>query len=422
MGKTALALGGGGAKGAYEIGVWKALRELHISVDLVTGTSVGALNGAMVVQGDYASAERLWQEVRTRDVLDMNVEKDAPQSGSEKIRTVSLFAREIWEGGADTTPLRKLLEHYVDEEKIRCSPVDFGLVTVTLPELKPVCLFKEQIEPGRLIPFMMASSAFFPAMRPQKIDGVSYADGGMYDNVPVDMAIRRGADFVIAVDLKSPGLRQKHDESVPVQWIISKRNLGSLLLFDQENSRKLIQLGYLDTMRSFGKLEGTLFAFYPGEKGKVLQQGELFTRLYAAVRPDSMEKADMLRLRILRRMRRLSQTRDPSGVILAGLELAGEAVGLSPLGVYTLKNLCAQIQKICWETPPVPESITGRIETAQELFKRAEGKTIAASLAGMIRQATKDKSIRNSLWLLANLFPGPFMAGLIAVAYEEDRC
>ena len=56
----ALVLSGGGAKGAYEIGVWKALRKLNIKIDIVTGTSIGAINGAFVVQNKYYRAKRIW--------------------------------------------------------------------------------------------------------------------------------------------------------------------------------------------------------------------------------------------------------------------------------------------------------------------------------------------------------------------------
>ena len=54
--KRAVVLSGGGAKGAYEIGVWKALRRLSINYDIVCGTSVGALNGVLMVQKDYFKA------------------------------------------------------------------------------------------------------------------------------------------------------------------------------------------------------------------------------------------------------------------------------------------------------------------------------------------------------------------------------
>ena len=53
---TALVLGGGGAHGAYQIGVWQALKEHNIQFEIITGTSVGALNGALILQGDMEKA------------------------------------------------------------------------------------------------------------------------------------------------------------------------------------------------------------------------------------------------------------------------------------------------------------------------------------------------------------------------------
>lgn len=65
----AIVLGGGGTKGSYEIGVWKALLELGISYDIVTGTSIGAINGALMVMGDYKRAVSLWQKLDFHDVI-----------------------------------------------------------------------------------------------------------------------------------------------------------------------------------------------------------------------------------------------------------------------------------------------------------------------------------------------------------------
>ena len=61
MEKTAVVLAGGGSRGAYQIGVWKAMRELHIDYQLVAGTSVGALNGALMVQQEYDKALQVWE-------------------------------------------------------------------------------------------------------------------------------------------------------------------------------------------------------------------------------------------------------------------------------------------------------------------------------------------------------------------------
>ncbi|MBQ9938060.1 MAG: patatin-like phospholipase family protein, partial [Oscillospiraceae bacterium] len=68
--KRAIVLGGGGSRGGYHIGVWKALRELGIDYQMVTGTSVGALNGAIMAQNDFESAVKMWENLTTCDVLD----------------------------------------------------------------------------------------------------------------------------------------------------------------------------------------------------------------------------------------------------------------------------------------------------------------------------------------------------------------
>ena len=60
--KRALVLSGGGGRGAYQIGVWKDLSELN-DFDIVAGTSVGSLNGALIVQDSYKLAESLWQNI-----------------------------------------------------------------------------------------------------------------------------------------------------------------------------------------------------------------------------------------------------------------------------------------------------------------------------------------------------------------------
>ena len=70
--KVGLVLCGWGGKGAYQIGVWKALKEAGIKPAAISGTSVGALNGAMMILDDYAAAEHIWQNIKTDDVLSLN--------------------------------------------------------------------------------------------------------------------------------------------------------------------------------------------------------------------------------------------------------------------------------------------------------------------------------------------------------------
>ena len=114
--KTALVLSGGGSRGAYEAGVWQALTELGRKIDIVTGTSVGAINGAMVVQGDLELTVKLWREIETHMVFDV----------SEGMQPIQYAKEIITNKGAGTSGLKKLLKQYINEEAVRNSPIDFG--------------------------------------------------------------------------------------------------------------------------------------------------------------------------------------------------------------------------------------------------------------------------------------------------------
>ena len=94
MGKKAVVLGGGGSRGSYQVGVWKALRELDFDYKIVTGTSVGALNGALMVQNDYELAQKMWQKLKTRDVMDVAV-TDKIEGRKDLTSKVSAFISEI---------------------------------------------------------------------------------------------------------------------------------------------------------------------------------------------------------------------------------------------------------------------------------------------------------------------------------------
>ncbi|WP_455528075.1 patatin-like phospholipase family protein [Huintestinicola sp.] len=76
--KFSLALCGGGGKGAYQIGVWKALKELDMAKDLeaVSGTSVGALNAVLIALGDFENAQRIWKNIRPETLLSLSTSNE----------------------------------------------------------------------------------------------------------------------------------------------------------------------------------------------------------------------------------------------------------------------------------------------------------------------------------------------------------
>lgn len=257
--KIGFVLSGGGSRGAYEAGSWQALTELGIEIDIVTGASVGAINGAMVCQGDLENTIRLWKEIETHMIFDL------PEDS-----TFADYAKEMLNGGAGTTGLRALLEKYIDEDRVRNSPIDYGLVVVERAGFKTHYLTKNEIPKGQLIDYILASSSVFPAIHPHEIDGIEYIDGGYADVLPVGLAIDLGAERVIAVKLNATGILRRAPlrRTRYLKMIESAWNLGSTLVFDTKNSKRIMRLGYLDTMKAFKVFDGSYFAFAKGTFSK----------------------------------------------------------------------------------------------------------------------------------------------------------
>lgn len=238
-GKTALVLGGGGSRGAYEIGVWQALNELGIQIDIVTGTSIGAVNGALVAQNDFDIAKKNWKELEEGSIIELT-EKDQ---------------------------LRNILEKNLREDVIRSSLTEYGIVTVEFPSFKSHCMFIDEIPEGELIDYILASSACFPMINPYEINDKKFIDGAYFDNVPVEMALKKGAKNVIAVDLDSIGIVRKeaYEDAEFLKIISCKWPLGSCSAFKTNNTKRLMRLGYLDAMKEFNVYVGEKFTFIKGE-------------------------------------------------------------------------------------------------------------------------------------------------------------
>ncbi|MGC2871681.1 patatin-like phospholipase family protein [Ihubacter sp. mB4P-1] len=271
--KTALVLSGGGSRGAYQCGVWQALTELGVQIDIVIGVSVGAINGAMVMQGDPIKTANLWREMETDMVFDI----DAKAQLQDYVKEFLLNR------GAGTSGLQSLLREYVNEEDIRRSPVDFGLVTVEIPSMRPHYLWKEDIPRGQLYDYITASASAFPAVHPIEIDGRYFIDGGYADNLPVAMALEKGVTEVIAVYLDAVGrFRPEELKQVPnLTFIESKWDLGDFLTFDKANARRILRIGYLDAMKTFGVFDGAYYTFIKGAfTGRLLRQADHAAKIF----------------------------------------------------------------------------------------------------------------------------------------------
>ena len=263
---TGLVLGGGGSRGAYEIGVWRAARELGVEFDVVTGTSIGALNGALVVQGDYDFAVDMWEHMDYQAVMSHLSSEDFETAEGTRRAFKTALREIVADGGMEIGPLEELVRTHLDEEKIRSSPKKFGIVTVEIPSLRAVEMAKEQIPEGQMADYLLASAACYPAFKPRTIDGKSYVDGGYRDNLPIDLAIELGVSEVWAVDLKALGhVPERLLYDIPVRYIRSYWDLGIFLTFDPARIRRNMELGYLDALKTLGRLDGLAYALKEGE-------------------------------------------------------------------------------------------------------------------------------------------------------------
>lgn len=262
--ETALVLGGGGAKGAYEVGAIAALDELGIKAGSVFGTSVGALHAAMYAQGSMDAAAALWDNIRLSDVVSeesLAIADDAENIFDHPEKLLEFITRYAQKKGVDVSPLMDILHKLIDEDKIRRSGVHLGIVTTRFPSLAMVEKQLEEMETGSLIDWLMASASCFPIFPMKQVGGDRYIDGGFCDNTPVEMAVRSGARDIVAIDIGKHRSHTQYDRRPNITYIRTSQPLGGLLTLDSALSSRNRILGYNDVMRAFGRMRGVSYSF-----------------------------------------------------------------------------------------------------------------------------------------------------------------
>lgn len=349
--KRALVLGGGGARGAFEIGVWKALHELNYHPDIVAGTSVGALNGALLLQGKVEQAEKMWKEIETANILEYEFPLSI-DSFQEYQRTLSgFFIRAVRQRGFSSRPLKKMIDNYLEnEEAIRDQEIIFGLSVTNYNTRESEYFFLKDIPEGELNDYLLASSSLYPAMKKTYINGTPYIDGGYWNNMPIKMVLDKNPDEVIVVDVQGAGLTKKvhylnHNK---VLWIGTKWSLGDLLLFHQARTELNIQLGYCETMKLAERYKGFWYTFEKEELTaehqsfylalNELLKGEREQQLYNYVTKEHNQR-DFLKECIDKWEKEI----DEKNLSLALMELAGKSFRILPRKIYQVKEFHEEI-------------------------------------------------------------------------------
>lgn len=353
-----LALEGGGAKGAFHIGAVKALLENGYEFDGVVGTSIGAFNGALISQGDFEKAYDLWINMEPSMLFDIEDEcmRNIVHNGltKETIKYISSRTINLIENrGIDTSKMRRVLYENVDEYKLRTSNIDFGMVTVSIPDFNPVEVYKEDIPAGKIRDYIMAS-ANFPGFKLYPIDGKYYIDGGIYDNCPVNLLIRKGYKDVIAVRTsKNDKFSNIVNKDVRIRSIIASEDLGNALIFDNDLIRRNITLGYFDAIRMVKNLKGRKYYIEPFEEvfffdilnnipeNVILQIGE-------TLKVPQMDSKRMLFEKIIPTIAdllKLPNTATYEEIFIGLLEVIAEKKSVEKFNIYSINEFIDAIEK-----------------------------------------------------------------------------
>lgn len=275
-----IAFEGGGARGAYQIGAVKLLLERKYNITAALGTSIGAINAAMIAQDKFKEAYDMWENLSYSTVFDIDDRKLLTTSKIKiDLDIVKYLSGKLKDavktGGVSTEKMKELISKYVDEDEIRKGKVLYGLVTYSLTDRKSRELFIEDIPKGKLANFIMASGNL-PGFKKQEIDGKIYIDGGVENNCPINMLIAKQYKNIFAIrtgsiwkakDIKE--IRARKD--LNITFIEPKNKLSHILNFDKKTLNELLKLGYFDAQKAIDKLDGYNFYFRPISEEKIFE-------------------------------------------------------------------------------------------------------------------------------------------------------
>lgn len=360
-----LVLEGGGARGAYQIGAWRALRESGITIRGVSGTSVGALNGALVCMGDLEKAEEVWENISYSQVMSVEdefmegiIKRDFKKMTQAEVIKNSL--RYLANGGIDVTPLRELIAGHIDENKIRYGGVDFFFQVFSVTGMKELDVEAKEVPDGQIADMVLAS-AYFPVFKKEKINGSKLIDAGMFNNVPVNSLVDRGYTDIISIRIYGIGLERKVKlpEGVTVTEIAPRVELGSILEFDSKRSRKNMTIGYYDAMRVLYGLKGKIY-YIDSELGEreclslLAAPADKYARYLEKYEIEAEEELSVYR-NVLEKLLpaiaadlKLEKNWNYQELYLSMLEASAKLLRVQKYRIYTERELLAEVRRK-WE-------------------------------------------------------------------------
>lgn len=330
-----LALQGGGARGAYQIGAYYAFKKKHIKFNGVCGTSIGAFNGALIASGKEKELLHFWANASIGEILGFDKEFISKKIKHEYDFSylklgIKNFGQIMKSHGIATDGLKQVLDTYLEDDLLLKSKMDFGICTIRVKDLKPLYIFKENMNPEKIKDYILAS-CYLPFFKMEKkVDNHYYLDGGFYDNTPINMLIEKGYKKIYVVEL-NPLLninRKPKNKNVEIIKITPKRSLGGVLIYDNETLKENIKMGYYDTLRVIKNLDGYHYCF----KSKSNYFYDFITR--------------KVNQKLLRRVYGFFRVKNNKEAVIKALEYVMQKENMDYYKVYKPYKMIKQVKKI----------------------------------------------------------------------------
>lgn len=365
-----LVLEGGGARGAYQVGAWKALWEAGVKIKGMAGTSVGALNGALICMDDFDKARQIWETISYSRVMDVD-DQLMDQLMSFRLKSLPVVSlseviagakRILKDRGFDIAPLRSLIEEVVDEDSIRSSSRELYVVTYSLSDRQPLVVNVKEAPEGEIADMLMAS-AYLIGFRREKLGGKYYMDGGGINNVPADVLIEKGYKDIIILRIYGYGVDTERKLEVPedvsLYHVAPRQELGGMLEFDRKRARRNMLLGYFDAQRMLYGLAGRIYYLDASEK-EAYYFDKMMTEIHLLLtwlKPERADKGDLEAVQggyriytekvmpALAKELKLKPGWDYKDLYLSLLEALAKQFRISRFKIYTVEELLGLIYR-----------------------------------------------------------------------------
>lgn len=258
--KVGLVLSGGGGKGAYELGVWKAIKELGIDkyITAVSGASIGAMNAMLFAQNDYEEALNMWREVTLEKLLPINNKELIKKGVTLAIGSRTLDAvrkhmpRLLEQGDVPRDGAIEMISKYMNFEKLNSTGINCYVACTETTEFKAEYFRINDYDEEIARDMILASSSLPMIYESAEILGKRYLDGGLVDNTPIKPLYDEECDIIITVLLsKEVKIERNQFPNAKIISIVpsemENKVLEGLLNLDEEAKNKRIDTGYEDT-------------------------------------------------------------------------------------------------------------------------------------------------------------------------------